>query len=105
MDRFSTAIFLSALSFTAIRQRTGGKDPSEKAWIKQSNDYTNTLLNVQLEHTPELGSAQGVAKFDERISDPSRADEVVQRRELEAALTKIKAARSSVTDKNVQEDI
>jgi uncharacterized protein (DUF885 family) len=105
MDRFSTAIFLSALSFTAIAQQAGGNDPSEKAWIKQSNDYTNTLLNVQLEHTPELGSAQGVAKFDERISDPSRADEVVQRRELEAALTKIKAARSSVTDKNVQEDI
>jgi uncharacterized protein (DUF885 family) len=105
MDRFSTAIFLSALSFAAAAQQAGGNDPAEKAWIKQSNDYTNTLLNVQLEHTPELGSQQGVAKFDDRISDPSRADEVAARRELEAALTKIKAARATVTDKNVQEDI
>jgi uncharacterized protein (DUF885 family) len=105
MHRFSIAIFLSALSFTAAGQQAAGDDQTEKAWIKQSNDYTNTLLSVQLEHAPEEGSAQGVAKFDDRISDPSRADEVVQRRELEAALTKIKAARATVTDKNVQEDI
>jgi uncharacterized protein DUF885 len=93
------------LSFTAAGQQATGNDQAEKAWIKQSNDYTNTLLNVQLEHAPEQGSAQGVAKFDDRISDPSRADEVVQRRELDAALTKIKAARATVTDKNVREDI
>jgi uncharacterized protein (DUF885 family) len=105
MHRFSTAIFLTALSFTAVSQQTSGNDQAEKPWIKQSNDYTNMLLSVQLEHSPEQGSVQGVAKFDERISDPSRADEVAARRQLEAALTKIKAARASVTDKNVQEDI
>jgi uncharacterized protein (DUF885 family) len=105
MHRFSTAIFLSALSFTALGQQAAGDDQAEKPWIKQSNDYTNMLLSVQLEHTPEQGSSQGVAKFDDRISDPSRADEVVERREFEAALAKIKAARASVTDKNVQEDI
>jgi uncharacterized protein (DUF885 family) len=105
MHRIGTAIFLSALSFTAIAQQAGGNDQTEKAWIKQSNDYTNTLLSVQLEHAPEQGSTEGVAKFDDRISDPSRADEVAERRELEAALTKIKAARATVTDKNVQEDI
>jgi len=105
MHRYITAIFLTALSFTALGQQAAGNDQAEKAWIKQSNDYTNTLLSVQLEHAPEQGSAQGVAKFDDRISDPSRADEVVVRRELEAALTKIKAARATVTDKNVQQDI
>ena len=105
MHRFSTAIFLSALSFAAVGQQPAGDDQAEKPWIKQSNDYTNMLLSVQLEHTPEQGSTQGVAKFDDRISDPSRADEVVERREFEAALAKIKAARATVTDKNVQEDI
>jgi uncharacterized protein (DUF885 family) len=110
-----TAIFLSALSFAtigqqAVAQQAAGQqastaDHAEKAWIKQSNDFTNMLLKVQLEHSPEQGSAQGVAAFDERISDPSRADQAAERRELEAALIKIKAARSTVTDKNVQEDI
>jgi uncharacterized protein (DUF885 family) len=105
MHRIGTAIFLSALSFTAIARQAGGNDPAEKAWIKQSNYYTNMLLSVQHQHSPEQGSAQGVAKFDERISDPSRADEAAARREFEAALAKIKAARATVTDKNVQEDI
>jgi uncharacterized protein (DUF885 family) len=110
MQRFSTAIFLSTLltaigALTAIGQPAADNPAAEKTWIKQSNDYTNTLLNVQLEHSPEQGSTQGLAKFDERISDPSRADEVAERRELEAALSNIKTARASVTDKNVQEDI
>jgi uncharacterized protein (DUF885 family) len=112
MHRFSTAIFFSstfaALTLTTVSFATdqaAGKPPAEQAWIKQSNAYTNSLLSVQLEHSPESGSTQGVAKFDERISDPSRADEVAERHELEAALNKIKAARATVTDKHVQEDI
>ena len=109
MHRFSTAIFSSVLcftaSFTALGQQATGKAPAEKAWIKQSNDYTNMLLSVQHEHAPEQGSAQGVTIFDDRISDPSRADEAAKRQQLEAALTKIKAARATVADKNVQEDI
>src|ERR1700723_569012 len=115
MQRTGTAIFLSALCFATIGQRAvgqqaagqpaSGADHAEKAWIQQSNDFTNMLLKVQLEHSPERGSAQGLSAFDERISDPSRADEAAERRELEAALSKIKAARSTVTDKNVQEDI
>jgi uncharacterized protein (DUF885 family) len=112
MHRNSTAILLSsafaALSFTCASfaaDQTAGKAPAEKAWIKQSNEYTNSLLGVQLEHSPEAGSAQGVAKFDERISDPSRADEVAERRELQTALDKVKAARAAVADKHVQEDI
>jgi len=110
MQRIGIAILLSAISFTAIVQQavgqeTAGADHAEKAWIKQSNVYTNMLLSVQLEHSPEQGSVQGVATYDERISDPSRADQAAERRELEAALTKIKAARAGVKDKNVQEDI
>jgi uncharacterized protein (DUF885 family) len=105
MNRFSIVILFSALSFTAIGQQAGGNEPGEKAWIKQSNEYTNSLLSIQLEHSPEQGSSQGVAKFDDRISDPSRADEVAERRELQSALTKIKAARATATDKHVREDI
>jgi uncharacterized protein (DUF885 family) len=105
LQHLSTAIFVSAISFGALAQQAAGNPQSEQGWIKQSNEYTNMLLNVQFEHSPEQGSAQGVAKFDERISDPSRADEVAERHELEAALAKIKAARAAVTDKNVREDI
>ena len=105
LQRLSAALFLSVISFAAMAQTSAGKMQAEKAWIKQSNEFTDMLLSVQLEHSPEQGSAQGVAKFDDRISDPSRADEIAERHELEAALAKIKTAQTTVTDKNVKEDI
>ena len=105
LQRFTAALFLSATCLAAMAQTLADKFPAEKGWIKQSNDYTNLLLRVQLEHSPEEGSAQGVAKFDGLISNPSRADEIAARHELEAALAKIKAAQAGVTDKNVKEDI
>jgi uncharacterized protein (DUF885 family) len=100
-----TAILLSALPFTAYGQTSTSGEHAPKAWIQQSNTFTNMLLDVDLEHAPEAGSEQGLAKFDERISDPRRADEIAQRRGLEAALAKVKSARTAVTDKNVQQDI
>jgi uncharacterized protein (DUF885 family) len=98
------AILLSALPIAAFGQ-TSAADHAPKAWIQQSNTFTNMLLDVDLEHSPEAASEQGLAKFDERISDPRRADEIAQRRDLEAALAKVKSARTAVTDKNVLQDI
>jgi uncharacterized protein (DUF885 family) len=105
LQRLSAAILLSAISLSGMAQTSAVKNQAENAWIKQSDEYTNMLLSVQLDHAPEEGSSQGVAKFDDRISNPSRADEIAERHELEAALAKIKAAQAGVTDKNVKEDI
>jgi uncharacterized protein (DUF885 family) len=105
LQQFGAAILLSTISFAGLADTSAGGDQAEKGWIKQSNEYTNMLLSVQLEHSPEQGSSQGLAKFDDRISNPSRADEIAARHELEAALAKIKAAQATVTDKNVKEDI
>jgi uncharacterized protein (DUF885 family) len=103
MHRLHAALFLSAVALSAAAQQPAADDATAKGWIPQSNEYTNSLLSIQLEHSPEQGSAQGVAKYDERISDPSRANEAAERREFEAALAKIKSA--VVADKNVKEDI
>jgi uncharacterized protein (DUF885 family) len=80
-------------------------DHTSKPWITQSNAYTQQLLDVQLEHSPEEGSQEGLAKFDERISNPTVADDLAQRRELEAVLKKLKAAQATQTDENVLEDL
>jgi uncharacterized protein (DUF885 family) len=103
LHRLSFIVLLSAVAVTAAAQQPAANDQPEKAWIKQSNEYTNSLLSIQLEHAPEQGSSQGVAKYDDRISDPSRADEIVERHELDAALAKLKTV--NVSDKNVKEDI
>jgi Bacterial protein of unknown function (DUF885) len=80
-------------------------DRAEKAWIERSNAYTDRLLQVQFEHVPEFGSRQGLAQYDERISDPTLADELAQRHELEVALTSIGAEGAKESDPRVQEDL
>jgi len=75
------------------------------AWIAKSNGYTKTLLDVQLKHSPESASQQGLAQYDTRITDPTRADEIVQRRELEQELAKLKAAEATEKDPKILEDL
>jgi uncharacterized protein (DUF885 family) len=101
LKRLSLMTLCGALACTAAAQQPAAKP--DKAWVRQSNEFTNTLLSIQHEHSPEEGSQQGVAKFDDRITDPSLADELAERHELEAALAKIKGA--AVTDKRVKEDV
>jgi uncharacterized protein (DUF885 family) len=103
MHRLIAAILLSAFSLTATSQQAASSGRSDKPWIKQSNVYTNMLLDVEFEHSPEDGSQQGLAKFDSRISNPLLSDQLEERRELEAVLAKLATAQTS--DKNVREDL
>ncbi len=76
-----------------------------RAWIEQSNAFTNQLLNVQFQHNPERGSHEGLAEFDTRISKPTLADELAERQQLKAVLSRIAAARGGVSDKRVLQDM
>jgi hypothetical protein len=96
---WSVILLTLSIQFTSAAESTG------KAWIEQSNRYTRLLFDVQLKHSPEQGSTEGLERFDAQISDPRLADELVQRRELEAVLRTLRTARTQVTDKNVQEDL
>ena len=78
---------------------------AQPAWVARSNQYTQMLLDVQLRHAPESGSQQGVVKYDPLITDASRADEIVQRKELETVLAALKKASAKEKDENVREDL
>ena len=93
------------ISLTLSAQLASGAEPAEKAWIEQSNRYTRQLFDIQLKHSPEQGSTEGISRLDVEISDPRLADELAQQRELEAVLTALKTARAQVSDRNVQEDL
>jgi hypothetical protein len=75
------------------------------AWVKRSNEYTQMLLDVQLKHSPEGGSRQGIVKYDPLITDATRADEIVERNELVDLLAKVNKAGEKEKDKNVREDL
>ena len=103
MHRLMIGMFSSALLGVALQSVAA--EQSEKAWIERSNAYTNQFLEVQLQHSPEQGSHEGLAKFDELIADPTLADEMAERHQLEAVLSKVDAARATETDKKVVEDL
>jgi Bacterial protein of unknown function (DUF885) len=98
MSRCLIAMTLSVLSVSVLAA-------DGRQWIERSNAYTRRLLDVDLEHAPEQGSRQGLAKFDERISDPSLADELAKRRQLEAVVAPLALERGKETDARVQEDL
>jgi uncharacterized protein (DUF885 family) len=79
--------------------------PTEPAWVVRSNKYTQMLLDVQFKHSPESGSSQGLVQYDAQITNATRADEVVQRKELEETLAKLKKVEAKEKDKNVREDL
>jgi hypothetical protein len=103
MHRLNPVILACALPFAAWGEQGAGT--GAPAWVERSNTYTNTLLEVEFAHTPERGSRQGLARFDERISQPTLADEQARRRELEAALARVDAAAPKEADKRVREDL
>ena len=78
---------------------------AEPAWVKRSNQYTQMLLVVQMRHSPEGGSREGLVKYEPLITDGTRADEIVQRRELETILAKLKKVEAGEKDQNVREDL
>ncbi len=105
MYRLTAAIFLGAFSLVAMSEQAPNTASVDKGWIDRSNVYTHMVLDVQLEHSPEDGSREGLAKFDKLISNPTRSDELAQRRQLEAVVAKLKTAQAAETDKRVREDL
>ncbi len=105
MQRLTAAMLLSAFSLAVTSTQAIGADAPDRSWIEQSNAYTHELLDVHLEHAPEEGSRQGLAKFDSHVSNPTLADELAERRQLEAVLVKVTAARTKESNPHVREDL
>ncbi len=80
-----------------------GQAPAE--WITASNKYTNLLLAVEMKHTPELGSNQGLSQFDTEVSQPTLADEDQERQEAEAVLATLKGFLGQEKQKEVARDL
>jgi hypothetical protein len=74
-------------------------------WIAASNSYTNQLLAVEMKHTPELGSNEGLSQFDTEVSQPTLADEDQERRETEAVVAAFKSAVGQQKQKEVAQDL
>ena len=99
MNRRIVVGLLAALLSLAAR----AQDPA--GWIATSNKYTNLLLAVEMKHTPELGSNEGLSQFDVEISQPTLADEDQERKEKADVLATLKRALGKEKQKEVAQDL
>jgi hypothetical protein len=82
-----------------------GQTPAEPQWVGISNSYTNKLLAVEMKHRPEAGSDEGLTEYDTRASQPTLADEDLERRETAAVLAELKSAIPQQKEKAVAQDL
>jgi hypothetical protein len=82
-----------------------GAQEAPADWIAASNQYTNQLIAIEMKHTPELGSNEGLSQFDTEVSQPTLADEDRERQETEAVLATFKSAVGQQKRKEVAQDL
>jgi hypothetical protein len=103
----TTMLILTAMIFgSCTREKEASEKPnSDKGWVSVSNGYTKMLLDVGMKHHPESGSGQGLAEFDNKVAQPTLADEDAQRRETEAVVAQLKAALAQQPQPEVAQDL
>jgi len=99
--RVTSLVTVAVLSLPAFAQ----PQPVDDSWIAISNDYANLVIQVEFKHDPEAASRQGLSEFDNKISQPTLADEDQERQETAAVLVKLKTASAEKQRKEVEQDL
>jgi hypothetical protein len=92
----------TAPAATALRDSASS---SEHGWVAISNHYADMLIQVSFKFHPEQASAQGLSQFDDKVSQPTLANERAERREIASVLEKLKAASAEKQQQDVAEDL
>jgi len=95
-------IVISVLPFAARLQT---KPAEAKAWVKTSNQYTQMLVDLDKKYSPEYGSSQGLAEYDNDISVPTLANQLAERKEEQALLLKFNTALKTEKEVPVLQDL
>ena len=105
-------VFLSIAIWTFGQSTTPMSAPtsitlnqSDRSWIATSNRYTNLLIEITRKYAPEGASEQGLAEYDELISNPTLASENSRVAETKVAQAKIQAALSTEQNEYVKQDL
>ncbi len=99
------SFFFFSLAVAFVSPAFSQTQPSNADWIAASNKYANLLTEVEFKHRPESASSQGLSEFDNKVSQPTLADEDQQRQETEAVLAQLKTAAAEKQPQEVAEDL
>ncbi len=82
-----------------------GVSAAEPAWITQSNQFTQLLMEVNARYAPEGMADAGLEQYDPAILDLKPGNEERQMADLVAVAAKLEAARATVTDERTRQDL
>jgi hypothetical protein len=99
MQRFVTALLVLGTFVWA------GASAAEAEWITQSNRYTQLLLEVDARYSPESVANVGLEQYDREVLDLKPGYAERQEVDLATVITKLEAARTSVTDERGKQDL
>src|ERR1700692_354708 len=99
----SVLFLLGTLMFVSVL--ASSRPPADQSWIAISNGYANQLFAVSMKHHPDRGTREGLSQYDPLISQPTRADEDLERQETAEVLAKLKVAAAQQQQKEVAEDL
>src|SRR5271157_5047817 len=78
---------------------------ADKSWIAVSNGYANMLIEVVFKYHPEAGTQQGLSQYDNKVSQPTLANEDQERTEAAAVLARLQNAAAEKQQQEVAEDL
>jgi len=96
------SILIAAVLTLPVAAQTPAPD---HGWVATSNSYTKRVMDVEMKHRPEAGSDQGLSQFDNKVAQPTLADEDQERQETEAVVAQLKAAVAAQKQKEVAQDL
>ena len=99
MQRFVTALLMLGTFVWA------GASAAEAEWITQSNRYTQLLLEADARYSPESVANVGLEQYDREVLDLKPGYAERQEADLATVITKLEAARASVTDERGKQDL
>jgi hypothetical protein len=95
----------SVMTLVAIGTMVASVHAAEPAWITQSNQFTQLLLDVNGRYVPEGVADAGLEQYDTAILDLKPRYVERQEADLAEVAAKLEAARPSVTDSRGRQDL
>ena len=102
---FPSLLLSVALSFAPITFAAQSAVSTPPAWVQESNRHAQVLLDVIAKYTPENAASFGVEGHDTDIVDLKSRYSERQEADLQAAQAKLEAARATVADPSIGQDL
>jgi uncharacterized protein (DUF885 family) len=95
---FLAATFVATVAYAA-------EAPPAAAWITESNQFSQLLLEVNAKYSPESISDVGLEQYDRNIVDLKPRYDERQEADLTAVVARLQAARNSAGDERIRQDL